>query len=269
MTLEACADCGLVLQNPQPSDAELVEIYGPDYFIGSNEGDPLAQQFDRVKRATARLQLDEIQSYVQASGAAVRLLEIGCGFGNFLLEAQMRGYNVQGVEFSVVAAGIANKRLGGVVQTGSLEDAALPENSFDICVVADVIEHVREPARFLLHVRRCLKERGALFIATPSLDSWSAKLLGSHWMEYKREHLFYFNRVTLQKMLSEAGFANIRITSGKKVLTAAYIIGHFEMFPVAVITPIARGLRRLLPRRLLERELSLTASGVNVMATKR
>src|SRR5262245_36274603 len=58
MAIQTCAGCGLVLQNPQPSDRELASIYGNNYFIGSSDQDRYASQFDLVKRGTARLQLD-------------------------------------------------------------------------------------------------------------------------------------------------------------------------------------------------------------------
>src|SRR5213076_355760 len=76
--VESCESCGLVVQNPQPSDAELAAVYGSDYFIGSSANDPFASQFDLVKRATAALQLDEIAAYLRRRGQApggLRLLE--------------------------------------------------------------------------------------------------------------------------------------------------------------------------------------------------
>src|SRR5262245_4966072 len=48
MAIESCAACGLVLQNPQPSDRELGSIYGSQYFIGSSVDDRYASQFDVV-----------------------------------------------------------------------------------------------------------------------------------------------------------------------------------------------------------------------------
>ena len=39
---------------------------------------------------------------------------------------------------------------------------------------------------------------GVIFVATPSLDSWSARLLRERWMEFKAEHLFYFDSATLR-----------------------------------------------------------------------
>ncbi|MGB9366373.1 MAG: class I SAM-dependent methyltransferase [Xanthobacteraceae bacterium] len=272
MAIESCNGCGLIVQNPQPSDPQLAAIYGSNYFIGSSENDRLGSQFDLVKRATASLQLDEIGAYLTKRGQAVNrlsLLEVGCGHGNMLLEASNKGYQVHGLEYSVDAARVANDKLGAdVVRVGAITEDTFPEESFDVCILADVIEHVRDPAGFIQDIRRILKPGGVLFIATPSTASWSARLLGRHWMEYKPEHLFYFDRSTLARLLSNAGFDHIKISGGRKVLTADYVIGHFDKFPVPVISPLLNALRAVAPTALLGKPVRITASGMNVLAVK-
>ena len=130
IAIEACSGCGLVVQNPQPSDAQLAAIYGSNYFIGSSENDRLGSQFDLVKRATASLQLDEIAAYLSKRGQAAKplsLLEVGCGHGNMLLEARNRGYQVHGLEYSADAARVANDKLGAeVVRVGAITKRYLP-----------------------------------------------------------------------------------------------------------------------------------------------
>ena len=271
--IETCKSCGLIAQNPQPSDAELAAIYGPDYFIGSSEDDRFASQFEVVKRATAALQLDEIAAFLGHQGQNAggrRLLEVGCGHGNMLLEAQRRGYEVEGIEYSADAAARANKKLGAdVVRVGAVGVTPLPERTYDICVLADVIEHVRAPDIFLKHIWHVLKDGALLFVATPSADSWSARILGRRWMEYKPEHLFYFKRRTIERLLVNAGFSKITISTGKKILTLDYVIGHFEKFPVPYISPTLRIVHSLAPKSLLARPTTITASGINIIATKR
>jgi SAM-dependent methyltransferase len=273
MAIASCDGCGLIVQNPQPSDAQLGAIYGSNYFIGSSENDRLATQFDLVKRATASLQLDEIAAYLSNRGKTAEglsLLEIGCGHGNMLIEARNQGYQVHGLEYSADAARVANDKVRAeVVRVGALTRDTFPEQSFDVCILADVIEHVRDPASFVQDIRRILKTGGVIFIATPSTASWSARLLGQHWMEYKPEHLFYFDRNTLTRLMSNAGFDQIEISSGRKVLTADYVIGHFDKFPVPVLSPLLSGLRTVTPSALLGKPVTITASGINVIAVKR
>src|SRR3954465_8022341 len=272
MAIEACAACGLIVQNPQPSDDQLAAIYGSNYFIGSSENDRLGAPFDLVKRATAALQLDEIAGYLRAARQAsdgLSLLEVGCGHGNMLLEARNRGYDVHGLEYSTDAARVANRKLGvDAVRVGAIGEDTFAAGAFDICILADVIEHVRDPADFLQHVQRILKPGGLIFIATPSTESWSARLLGRHWMEYKPEHLFYFDRNSITRLLRNAGFDHIEASAGEKVLTIGYVIGHFDKFPVPVLSRLFGAVRVLTPAALLGKPLRVTASGINIFAVK-
>lgn len=274
MTIMTCQGCGLAFQNPQPGDDELTEIYGPDYFIGVEANERLnSAQFDAVKRGTARMQLSRIASYRSELGGIAskgdRLIEIGCGHGNFLIEAKSKGYSVQGLEFSKDAAKQANEKLGfDSVMVGTTHSINLPSETYDVCVLADVIEHVRDPHAAIAYVSRILKPGGLVFIATPSTASWSARLLGSYWMEYKPEHLFYFDPSSLTQLLTRAGFRDIKKYSGRKSLTADYIAGHFEKFPIPFISWALCTANRLLPRSISERPISVTASGIDVLGLK-
>src|SRR5579862_3222342 len=86
-----CDDCGLLFLNPQPSDQELREIYNAQYFLGSDseEGRRTASQ---IKKATGMEYLSEIARY--RGDKAGRLLEAGCGDGDFLELAESNGWEV-------------------------------------------------------------------------------------------------------------------------------------------------------------------------------
>src|SRR5271154_4313334 len=215
-----CDDCGLVFFNPQPSDDELARIYNEDYFLGSDseEGRRVA---DEVKQATAKFYLSEIRRY--RGNKSGRLLEIGCGDGDLLAAAEAEGWQVTGVDYSAAACEKARRLLKkGDVLCGELQSCRLPEEHFDLCVLCDVIGHVRSPVDFLREIHRVLKPGGVLFIATPSTDSWSARFLRQKWMEFKAEHLTYFDRQTLQTALFKSGFSDVIIQPGWKILNLEY-----------------------------------------------
>ena len=255
-----CDDCGLIFLNPQPSNEELTRIYGANYFLGS-ESEEGRRAAGEVKQATAEAYLAEIARY--RGGAPGRLLEVGCGEGDFLAVAERAGWDVTGIEYSVSATDRARERIKkGRVLSGELREAALPPDQFDLCVLSDVLEHVRSPLQFLREVHRVLKPGGALFIATPSLDSWSARLLRQRWMEFKPEHLVYFDQQTLQTALFKSGFRETIVQPGWKILSLDYVQKHFERFPVPFVTPAVKLLVKILPRAMRERRRRIVASGV-------
>lgn len=264
--MHACPGCGLEFLDPQPGDAILERIYGDEYFLGGTDR-ASAEKRAKIKNATGALYIDQLAALVKPEGA--RLLEIGCGQGEALLEARRRGFCVSGIEMSCQAAAGANRLLGGeVVSSGSLEKLALPPEQFSAVLAADVIEHVRDPKSCLLRIYETLAPGGALLLITPSLDSWSRRMLGYRWMEYKIEHLHYFSTAALRLLLERCGFVEISITSNYKVLTIDYLTRHFERFPVPVLSGLLRVFRRLLPSRIAHHHLLVPASGLRATARR-
>src|SRR5260370_20088473 len=155
--LVKCDHCELHMQQPQPSEARLNEIYGPNYFIRFPDNKHLDNHVGKLKNGTARLQLEDLRAYSAAKQqrdlTGLRLLEIGPGHGYMLQEAKRCGLDIKGLEYSAHATQMANKNLGGnYVQTGTLEASAPDLGTFDVIVLSDVIEHVRDPRRLLFQV---------------------------------------------------------------------------------------------------------------------
>ena len=259
-----CDRCRLMMRNPQPSDAELAAIYTSDYFLGTGD---VGTETNRLKQETAAGYLDQIERRTGRQAPGTRLLEIGPGLGNLLVEAAARGYDVTGVEFSASSVRSANARLGAerVIQ-GSLSTVSLPDESFDLAILSDVLEHTRNPVADLLRLRRLLRPGGVLFIAVPSLDSWSARMMGERWLEFKLEHLYYFDSATLQLLLFKTGFEQIELSTGWKTLSPEYVRQHFERFEVPVLSRLARTVSALMPRGLRRRPVRVAGSGVNLLA---
>lgn len=263
-----CRDCDLLMSNPQPSDEDLARIYGENYFV-LGESEESQRHVDYLKQSTADLYLDLLERY-RGQGPG-RLLEIGCGQGDFLVRAAARSLEVTGVEYSSHACDVARRKLSHVAGAEIIcgEITSLPaEQQYDVCVFCDVIEHVRDPCLFLERVYNLLSPGGVVFVATPTLDSWSARVLKSRWMEFKAEHLFYFKSSTLQTLLIESGFGRIIERAGTKTLSVDYIAGHFERYPIKAISPAVSAARRITPGQLRRKALNVIASGMVMMARK-
>ncbi|HYD84883.1 MAG TPA: glycosyltransferase, partial [Opitutus sp.] len=193
--------------------------------------------------------------------------------GDMLLAAARRGFEVTGVEYSEHACATARQRLAreglsGEVVCGELETLGHRSAEFDVCIMADVIEHVRDPRRFIQLVHQLLRPGGVVFIATPSLDSWSAKLMATRWMEFKPEHLSYFSRKTLESLLFAEGFRTLVWQPGHKILNYDYVQEHFVKFPVPFFTSVVKKLGRCLPSGVRSREHRIVASGMVMMGRR-
>ena len=262
-----CDECNLMTINPQPSDSVLGKIYSGDYFILSSNKDGISH-VESLKKATADTYLDILLDKASSSAS---LLEIGCGSGDLLSQAVKRGLKVIGVEYSQHACETARIKLGnnGDIVQGDISLLAGEKERFDYIVFCDVLEHVRDPRAFLKIVYDLLKPDGSILVVAPSIDSWSAKLLNTNWMEYKLEHLFYFNTKNLRSLLFQEGFTEISHFPARKTLSLDYIAGHFVKHPVPFWSKLMKIACAILPQRLLRRPFQITASGIGMLAKKR
>ena len=265
-----CHDCELMLTSPQPSHEELARLDDEHHFLADTH---LAENrhLDELKSHTAAQHLDLLDRYGLPHGA--RVLEIGCGHGHFLQLAARRGLDVTGVDRSAPACEVARARVGDAASVvhGEIDAVPLPAtdaDGFDACILADVLERVRDPRAFLTAIRARLKPGGILFVATPTLDSWPARVLRNRWKEFQPEHLWYFKSSTLQTLLLRAGFAGIIARSGVRTQSFDGIAAHLEWYPVPVASPVAAALRRVCPPSWLRRPLRGTAGGMVLMARR-
>jgi glycosyltransferase involved in cell wall biosynthesis/2-polyprenyl-3-methyl-5-hydroxy-6-metoxy-1,4-benzoquinol methylase len=259
-----CEDCGFVFLNPQPSDDELARIYARDPFPGDGT-EAGRREVGELRLATASLYLTDLRRY--HGPARGRLLEVGCGEGNFLALAEADGWQVTGIDRSAAACERARQRVkNGAVHCGELAAGALPGEQFDLCVLSNVLDHVRSPMSFLSEIHRLLKPGGTLFIATPSIDSWSARLMRQKWMEFKPGHLTYFDRQTAQTVLVQSGFHEIIVQAGWRILSFDYIRLRFEHLGTGWIAPVLKFLAHLLPAKMRHQHHRLVASGMMVFA---
>lgn len=244
-----CRDCGLERISPQPTDATLAEIYGAHYYD--------AWGLDRGEDTVANLKkrtFGYVLGKLPTPHSGDRLLDCGAATGFLVEVAESVGYRSYAVELSQFGADAIAAKLGrDRVHCGQLEDARFPDagaGDFDAITMCDYIEHVRDPRAILVQARRLLAPSGALAITTPDTGSPSRRLLGTGWTHYKLEHLFYFDRKNLARLLRETGFTRVEFYPLRKSLTLDYIAHQFDVYQHRALTPLARAMKRLTPARL-------------------
>jgi len=202
-----CSACGFHYLTPRLPEAAMLVLYQRgDYFEGGDLGyDSYADQ-TRALRATFRRVAHNL---VRSGLAGGDLLDVGCGYGLLLDQARGAFRSLAGTELSDEAAAQARRR-GLDVVTGGLD--ALPgDRTFDCIVCAHVIEHVYDPRSFVATLRERLRPGGSVVIATPDMGSAWRRSLRSRWPSFKvPEHVLYFDRRTLARLLDEAGFDDVR-----------------------------------------------------------
>jgi SAM-dependent methyltransferase len=179
--LVECDDCGLRFLSAQPVGEGLAALYSAAYFesdfrcgrseVAYSSEEPFRAENTSLLEAFERLAPDPLPARVPR-----RLLELGSAGGWLLKHARERGWEVQGVEFSVDAAE-RSLALGLEVFQGDLPGAALPAESFDLVYMGDVLEHVPDCLEVLVEAARVLKTGGHLYLRGPITTNSLARRL--------------------------------------------------------------------------------------------
>lgn len=214
-----CMRCGLRYLNPAPHPDDLGQIYSYDVYVDSTNNNQVLQDFF-------------YQTMLDHCPSLHRVLEIGCGTGEFLANLEGRGIEVAGVEFADSAHRV---KFNGSLYISRMEDLEIPDASFDGILLLNVIEHLGDPDNVLRKVQRMLAPGGVLVLRFPNSDlffnvgykylvEWPKyllhRLLQSRGRRtrftvvgFQNQHLFYFNRKSANQMLAAAGLTIVHFST--------------------------------------------------------
>jgi len=196
-----------MLLDPCPGPGMIQEAYDEEYYgAGARKFVPAIERFvdafrDRRAILAARL--------LRAGGvtASARVLDIGCGSGQFLARLGSMGHECHGTELSAETGARAAKIPGLKLQFGALAPETYPPGFFDLISIWHVLEHLPDPDSVLRLCHGWLREGGALLLAVPNADSWQARLFAGSWFHLDPpRHLYHFNRQSLVAALAQSGF---------------------------------------------------------------
>ncbi len=201
--LRRCRDCGhSFLQIEAPATIEA--LYN-DHYAGFRD--------DPVFRSEAtRLVTDEL---IRRVPPPARLLDVGCGNGEFLAIARDAGYQAIGVDVSP-AAGEMCRRRGLDARIGDFrsEDVIGPDRRFELVTFWDVVEHLPDPASFLCRALELLAPGGLVLIKTPRTSTASVRVAAAvprvaGALLQSPSHVQYFQQDGLAALLTRVGYRGL------------------------------------------------------------
>jgi 2-polyprenyl-3-methyl-5-hydroxy-6-metoxy-1,4-benzoquinol methylase len=165
LTVFRCDECTFQFVGDDLPDAAVEGLYSgeglADYFIALGER--------HLRKFAPRLR--ELRRIGVSPGA--RVLDVGCGSGEFPALAKAAGYDAVGLDVSepsIRAARRLHPEIDYRVGEASALAAAEPE-SFDVVTLWDVIEHVKYPHDVMTACAALVRPGGLVALGTPNGDS--------------------------------------------------------------------------------------------------
>ncbi len=195
VTLKRCEECQTVfLADWQKGFVD--ELY--DYYasrIGLERRD--------LYNALNDLRYSQLLGEISPLLSGKKILDVGCGEGQFVDFALRRSWDVLGIELSDSAVALCEK-FGLPVKKADVFDRSLHQASFDMIMLSEVIEHVPNLIDFVKRLEQLLAKGGVLYLTTPNFNSLDRRVLGADWRVIHPEHITYFTPRTLSRLVARA-----------------------------------------------------------------
>ena len=216
--IRQCRACGLGRTGATRFDP--ASYYTDDYFSGAH-----ADGYADYAGAEPVLRREFARSvdFIRRHRSGGRLLELGCAYGFFLLEAS-RYYEAAGIELAASAAAAARSRGLHVLQGHVDEDNLRRIGHVDVIVLLDVVEHLPNPREILALCSRFLEPGGIVVITTGDFGSLSARIAGARWrLMTPPQHLWFFTVPGMRAMADAVGLSLVHVDHPWKLVPISLV----------------------------------------------
>ena len=218
-----CLSCGLLYTMPRPNKEKIGEYYKSEEYYSHQENKKgfIPRLYESVKKVNLKHKYN-----LATQGLNVgKMLDIGCGVGDFLHTAEAHGWKCIGVEPSEDAKAIAKtKTKADIINSEDMEK--IPDASFDLITMWHVLEHVNDLKWQIEQLHRLTKTKGRIVIAVPNYKSYDAQYYKELWAAYDvPRHLSHFNKNVLTKIFKSK---NLELVRTDKLIWDAYYISYMS-----------------------------------------
>lgn len=198
--LVICQECGLIFDKRIPTNKELFDHYAIYSYTQRKPVSPATQ-------ASFNDLLDRFEPFRKKN----KILDIGCGQGDFLLAAKDRGWDVYGNEYSSSAVKLCTDK-DICMQQGDFDVSFFGEEQFDIVTSFEVLEHTNKPHELINSVTTSLRIGGLFYLTTPNFNSSLKYIEGDGFsIICYPEHISFYTKKSIQVLLDQYPLKKIKI----------------------------------------------------------
>ena len=159
----------------------------------------------------------------------VKVLDIGCGFGESLGYHKERGCDVFGVDADENIKRVAEK-YGFNAKVGLFDKSDYSKGFFDFVTMDQVLEHTTNPIKNIQGISEILKKDGVLIVTIPNSNGWGCKIFGNRWINWHAPyHLHHFSKKSIYTLAKKA---NLEVKIIKTITSSEWL--HYQWLSLVV-----------------------------------
>lgn len=192
--------------------------YDENYFESSPYG-----MWKTLNDSYFQTKLDKIVKLTSETNP--NILDVGCGWGNFLQVLKNNQLYYLGIDYSAEAIEICRKKRLNCQQIDLVNTNKFNNQQYSAITFFQVLEHLKNPILYLKAAMKLLKKNGVIILTTPNNQSPLRYLAGSRWSVYNTpSHYFFYSKKSLESLLKLAGFNNFIIKIDRlRFFTTGYV----------------------------------------------
>ena len=218
--LSRCSSCTHIFANPSPKPDFIQSLYG-------QIEDPVYEEEARGREKNFQRILAFLDKILPQQGT---LYDVGAATGILMNAARQRGWQVDGIEPSLWAVGVAEKKYGLKLRAGDFQSTPGPQHGYSVVSMVDFIEHIPEPQKAMHKAYQILAPEGIVCLVTPNIKSLAARFSGRRWWHFRPAHLNYFTKTSLHALLDRTGFSILKIRRYSWTFSAHYLLSRHPIF---------------------------------------
>jgi 2-polyprenyl-3-methyl-5-hydroxy-6-metoxy-1,4-benzoquinol methylase len=199
---------------PIPDKKELAQYYEREFYSAkyNKQINDSSKKVQQKEEEFINSQYEDVLEIIGKEAPGKKIIDIGCGYGNFMKFCWKRGFKTFGIDPSADAVNYA--KAGGLrAIKADIEDFKdLIKEKYDAAVMLNVFEHLRKPYEILKVIRdNILAEGGLLIIRVPN-EFNRLQLIANEKYNLKKwwvaipQHINYFTVKHLVKLVEKSGY---------------------------------------------------------------